>query len=143
METTTDATGRTSDLEWLEDVIRFAVATGLRPGELVALRSQDVHLGDRRLHVRYREDFTTKNSRERRAPLRPGELDVLRRMDAEREDDLDGLVFTDQRDLPIKPDRMTKAFKRLARKAGLDERIHFHSLRRTTGSWLAMKGVPM
>jgi site-specific recombinase XerD len=38
---------------------------------------------------------------------------------------------------------MTKAFKRMVRKAGLDERIHFHSLRHTTGSWLSMKGVPM
>jgi site-specific recombinase XerD len=31
----------------------------------------------------------------------------------------------------------------MARKADLDERIHFHSLRQTTGSWLAMKGVPV
>jgi site-specific recombinase XerD len=34
-------------------------------------------------------------------------------------------------------------FKDMARKADLDERIHFHSLRQTTGSWLAMKGLPM
>ena len=40
-------------------------------------------------------------------------------MPAEREDDLDGPVFTNNRDLPIKPDWMTKTFKRMARKAGL------------------------
>jgi integrase len=83
METTTDAVGRTPDLGWLADVIRVAVATGLRRGELVALRWQDVDLNDQRLHVRHRGDFTTKNSRERRVPLRGGALEVLRRMDAE------------------------------------------------------------
>jgi len=72
METTTDAVGRTPDLAWLADVIRVAVATGLRRGELVALRWQDVDLDDQRLHVRHQEDFTTKNSRERRVPLRGG-----------------------------------------------------------------------
>jgi integrase len=143
METTTDAVGRVPDLAWLADVIRLAVATGLRRGELVALRWEDVDLDDRRMHVRHRNGFTTKNSRERRVPIRGGALEVLRRMDAERDVALDGPVFTDRGGLPIKPDRMTKAFKRMARKAGLDERIHFHSLRHTTGSWLAMKGVPI
>ena len=83
------------------------------------------------------------HGRRRRIPLRGEAVEVLRRMGAEIEDDLDGPVFTDRRRLPIKPDRMTKAFKRVVQKAGLEERIQFHSLRHTTGSWLAMKGVPM
>lgn len=64
-------------------------------------------------------------------------------MDAEREDDLDGPVFTDRRDLPIKPDRMTKMFKRMARGAKLMGRdcLNFHSLRHSCGAWLADKGI--
>lgn len=64
-------------------------------------------------------------------------------VDAEQEDDLDGPVFTDRRDLPIKPDRMTKAFKRIVRGAKLKgrDRLNFHSLRHSCGAWLASKGV--
>ena len=56
---------------------------------------------------------------------------------------LSGPVFTDRDGEPIRPGRVTTWFKDMARKAGLDERIHFHSLRHTTGSWLSMRGVPM
>ena len=44
---------------------------------------------------------------------------------------------------PVKPDRATKCFKTMVRKAELDERAHFHRLRHTTVAWLSMKGVPM
>ena len=45
----------------------------------------------------------------------------------------------------IKPDWATKRFKFFVRKAKLPqrERLRFHSLRHTAGSWLAMRGVPM
>lgn len=54
-------------------------------------------------------------------------------------------VFLDGRDLPPKPSRMSKRFKFYVRKAKLPERerLSFHNLRHTTGSWLAMQGVPM
>ena len=40
---------------------------------------------------------------------------------------------------------MSKRFKFYVRKAKLPERerLSFHNLRHTTGSWLAMQGVPM
>ena len=55
----------------------------------------------------------------------------------------EGLVFNDRDGEPIRASRVTTRFKDMARKADLDERIHFHSLRHTTGSWLSMRGVPM
>ena len=124
-------------------MIIVAVGTGRQRGELVALRWADVNLEDGSIHVRHRDGFTTKGNRERRIPVVGDALDTLRRMYAEREDDLDGPVFTDRDGKPVKPDRATKRFKAMARKAGLDDRVHLHSLRRTTGAWLAMKGVPM
>lgn len=142
-DTTTDAVGRTPDVQWLRDVIQVAVATGLRRGELAALRWADVDLDDGRIHVRHRGDFKTKGNAERRVPLVGDALDTLRRMDEDRTDDLDGPVFVDRRGLPVRPDRMTKRFKTMAGVAGLDERVRFHSLRHTCGAWLSMKGVPM
>jgi integrase/recombinase XerD len=52
-------------------------------------------------------------------------------------------VFISRKGKPLRPDRVTKRFKDMARVAGLDERISFHNLRHTCGSWLAMQGVPM
>jgi integrase len=138
---TRDAAGRIPDLEWLHAMVRVAVATGLRRGELVSLHWEDVDFEGRRLHVRHRDGFRTKGNRERVVPFRGGAEEAL--ADLHPGPDASGPVFTDRDGKPIKPGRVTDRFKVMARKAGLDERIHFHSLRHTTGSWLAMKGVPM
>ncbi len=143
VETHRDQPYPTPDLDWLRDIILVAVATGLRRGELLNLRWADLDLDARRLLVRHRDGFRTKGNAERRVPLAGEALNTLRRMEAEREGDLDGPVFVDRRGLPLKPARVSHRFKDMARLAGLDERIHFHSLRHTCGSWLAMKGVPM
>jgi integrase len=142
-ETTVDVAGRTPDVQWLKDAIQIGVCTGLRRSELVNVRWSDIDLTHGHVVVRNREDFKSKSGHERRVPLKGDALDVIRRREAEREDNLDGPVLTDRRGLPVKPDRISKRFKFFVRKAKLDERFHFHSLRHTTASWLAMRGVPM
>jgi len=138
---TRDALGNSPDLGWLYHMIRVAVATGLRRGELVNLQWEDVDFEARRLHTRHRGDFRTKGGRERLVPFRGGAEDALAQLHPGP--DASGPVFTDRDGEPIRPGRVTTRFKDMARKAELDDRIHFHSLRHTTGSWLAMKGVPM
>lgn len=139
--------GPTPEDEWLSAMIRVAVSTGLRRAELRNLRWNDLDLESGFLHVRNRADgsFTAKSGHERTVPLRGDALERLRRMNDARTDDLDGPVFTDKNDNPIKLDRISKRFKFYVRKAGLKdkERLHFHSLRHTTGSWLAMQSVPL
>ena len=150
METSVDAIGRSPDLGWLRAMIRVAVCTGLRRSALVALQWDDVSLERRSLHVRHRGDFRTKGNAERRVPIRGDAEEVMKELRAQLLDERgsitekpQGTVFVDRRGLPIRPGRVTKRFKAMARLAGLDERIHFHSLRHTTGSWLSMRGVPM
>lgn len=137
---TRNASGQIPDLEWLHAMVRVAVGTGLRRGELVSLHWEDIDLEGRRVHVRHRDGFRTKGNRERVVPFRGGAEQALAHLHGP---DASGPVFTDRHGKPIRADRVTKRFKAMARKAGLDERVHFHSLRHTTGSWLAMKGVPM
>jgi site-specific recombinase XerD len=150
VETHRDKPYETPDLDWLRDIILVAVATGLRRGELLNLRWADVDLDAGSLLVRHRDSFKTKGGAERRVPLAGDALATLRRMwrgrlaRAERDDPgLDGPVFIDRRGLPVKPTRVSHRFKDMARLAGLGERVHFHTLRHTCASWLAMKGVPM
>ena len=137
---TRDAAGRIPDLEWLHQMVQVGVATGLRRGELVALQWQDVDLQERCLYVRHRGDFRTKGNSERRVPLRGDAEKVLGRM---HEEDVSGPVFTDRDGDPVRPNRVTRRFKDMVEEAKLDDRLHFHSLRHTTGSWLAMRGVPI
>jgi integrase len=138
-----DALGKSPDLQWLRDMILVAVGTGLRRGELLNLRWQDVDFDARKLHVRHRDDFQTKGKSERTIPLRGRALDALRQRDERRDDALDGPVFTDRRGLPPKPNRVSRRFSDMVDVAGLDDRFNFHSLRHTTGARLASKGVPL
>jgi site-specific recombinase XerD len=41
----------------------------------------------------------------------------------------------------INPNWVSKTFKAYARKAGLNDKLHFHSLRHTFASWLVQDGV--
>ena len=143
-DSTTDIAGRTPDVQWLVDMVKVAVCTGLRRGELCNLRWQDVDLDTQMLSVRNRDEFKSKSGHERALPIRGDALKVLRRLDSEQEESQE-FVFVDRRGLPVKPNRATKRFKFFVREADLSEkdRLHFHSLRHTTGSWLAMRGVPM
>lgn len=79
-------------------------------------------------------------SAERQVPIRRDAEEVLCQMHEKRST---GPVFTDRDGNAIRAGRVTTRFKDMVRKAEFDERIHFHSLRHTTGSWLSMRGVPL
>jgi len=137
--------GPTPDDRWLKHMIRVAVGTGLRRGELLNLQWGDVDLDAGRLVVRNREGFTAKSGDERTVPLRGDARETLRAM-YERRSPLDNEpVFVDADGNPPKPDRVSKRFKFYVRKAKLSDReeLSFHSCRHTTGSWLSMQGVPL
>jgi len=130
---------------WLKEMIRVAVGTGLRRGELLNLQWADVDLNREELMVRHRKDFSPKNGQERVVPLRGDALDALQTMKKKRQPIPGDPVFIDANDDLPKPDRVTKRFKFYVRKAKLEDReeLSFHSCRHTTGSWLSMQGVPL
>ena len=140
-----DEPGPTPRDGWLRQMIRVAVGTGLRRGELLNLQWGDVDVGAGRLVVRNREGFTAKNGNERTVPLRGDALETLREVQKERTPLDNEPVFVDaDGDVP-KPDRVSKRFKFYVRKAKLSgrEELSLHSCRHTTGSWLSMQGVPL
>lgn len=67
---------------------------------------------------------------------------MLRRRHDEREN-FAGPVLTDRDEKPVQPDRVTRTFKRTVRVAKLKnrDRLKFHSLRHSCGTWLASKGA--
>lgn len=127
---------------WMVDVIRLTVCTGLRRGEVCNLRWSDLDLDAGFLIVRNRDDFETKSGHERRIPLVRDALDVVRRLDANREAG-DGFVFAGRGGNRRDPRYVSRRFRHFRKMAGLSDGIHFHSLRHTAASWLVMRGVPL
>jgi len=126
-----------------------AVMTGMRQGELLALRWRDVDWRAQRIRVSrnyVRGEFGTPKSRRgsRSVPLADrlgGELDRLHRASAYQGDD--DLVFANPRTgKPMNGHTLTKAFQRALEAAGV-RRVRFHDLRHTFGTRTAGAGVAM
>ena len=134
---------------WMRDVVLFTVSTGLRLGEVCALRWSGVDLASGFLTVQNRHGFKTKSGSERRVPIAGDARRVLERLHAEWMQDrqetgvIGAPVFPNRSGQPLYPHYVTRRFKHYATKAGLPEDAHFHSLRHTCASWLVMRGAPL
>lgn len=120
----------------LRDVVTFALHTGLRLGEILNLRWQDVDLQGRTIRVVNTPTFKTKNGRMRTIPSNEVVHHVLNQRARVSE-----YVFTTEKGRQYRGDFVSRQFKRAARKAGLPEGVHFHSPRHTHASWLVTSGV--
>jgi integrase len=126
-----------------------AAMTGMRQGELLALRWLDVDWAAQRVRIRrnfVRGEFGTPKSKRssRSVPLADRlarELDQLHRgTNWPGEDDL---VFAHPHTgKPIDRSKLLKRFKSALKHAGVRD-VRFHDLRHTFGTRLAAQGVPM
>jgi integrase len=126
--------------ETLHDLIRLALVTGARLGELCALRTTDVNKEQDGWWITIREGKTRAAVRE--VPIHESAAHVLER----RRDSADGFVFPGL--VPGGPDKQrswnaSKAFTRYRRKLGLSAPGQvFHSLRRTFIEVMEAAAVP-
>lgn len=119
--------------------------TGLRIGEAVALRWQDIDLSRRRIHVRrryYRGSFGQPKSRygRRDVPLSHRLRDELELLWI-REEDVEGLVFPSQAGTVLDAGNlMGRVLKPAARRAGAPW-AGFHTFRHTCATMLFRRGL--
>jgi len=130
-----------ADEEWA-CMIRVAMRTGLRQGELLALRWEDVDLIAGVLHVRRNvvrgHIGTPKSGKGREVALGDEVLTGLRRQRHLRSE----LVFCAADGRMLKKNECKHPLWRACKRAGL-RRIGWHVLRHTFASHLAMLGVPL
>jgi len=138
--------------------VLFAVTTGLRRGELLALRWKDVNLEEGRITVKQSLEQTktglrfktpkTERSR-RQVPLPPVTIDLLsehKRTQSEERLRLgpiyknNDLVFPRPDGSPMPPDSFSTNFAAFIRRSGL-KHIRFHDLRHSHATQLLLQGV--
>ncbi len=122
---------------WLHDVVLFAAVTGMRQGEILSLRWDQVDLGAKVARLRSSASFRTKTGKRRSVPLAETAIRVLHERESASES---AFVFT-HRGRPLMRRWVTTKLRRYVRELGLDRRLNFHSLRRSFASWLALDGV--
>ncbi len=114
-------------------LILVAYRHGLRVSELVALRWDQVELGQGRLHVTRR-----KNGTDSTHPLRGPEIRALRRLQREYRDT--PYLFVTERRGPLTASTVRKLVARAGREAGIPFPVHPHMLRHACGFKLANDG---
>lgn len=143
----------------LEALWILSVSTGLRLGEVLALRWNDVDLNRRELRVTKALQRQTgrglvvtepKTRRSRRTIIIPILVaERLRRHQAQQELDFqaaqapygeDGLIFTSTSGAALDSSNVARSFKRLLQRAELSS-IRFHDLRHSCASLLLAQGV--
>ena len=141
------------------DLIHLAAMTGLRQGELIGLRWQDVDLETGILHVRqtcqwlsrvgfvFRQPKTYRSARP--VALSPASVARLHQHRLRQLEDRlaagpayqdSGLVFANALGAPVHPTNLRRTWLRIAEQAGLP-RLRFHDIRHAHASLLLQQGV--
>ena len=131
-----------------EPLYMMAIMLGLREGELLGLRKEDVNLERRELHIDGQiqwidgklQRVPTKTEASKRTVTIPEKLvTLLERALAEQMEC--SLLFPSRVGTPINPRNLIRQFKELLTKAGLPDTIRFHDLRHTAASYALANGL--
>jgi site-specific recombinase XerD len=116
--------------------------TGLRLGELIHLHWTDMDFQMKKILVQNHDDFTTKSKRSRVVPMTDEVLKLLteRKKNIRSESEL---VFPNKHGRKLNVGLVEHKFKITVRRAGLNDKLHFHSLRHSFASALVLSGVSL
>ncbi|MBX9812900.1 MAG: site-specific integrase [Burkholderiales bacterium] len=124
---------------YLADLIRVAVNTACRRGELLGLRWSQVDLETNTLKL---EGKDTKNGKPKRVPLNQQARAALLNRLRYREKHCPDTPWVFCRKSGERTVSIQSSWEAVLKEAELED-FHFHDLRHTCGSWLVQSGVPL
>jgi integrase/recombinase XerD len=119
-----------------------ALLTGLRLSELLSLQWNDIDFTSKVILVRNTVTFTTKTRKNRIVPM----SDELYRLLKERKEAIRfecEVVFHNKNGGELLYTSVSQKFKKYIRRAGLNDKLHFHSLRHSFATALVSAGVSL
>lgn len=123
--------------QFAADFFRLCLFTGARKGNVLSMAWSDINFGRRTWTIPHE---TTKNGEQLTLDLVDEAIEVLQRRWKAREDNhlyvFPGRGATGHLNEPKEP------WKRICKRAKLDD-LHIHDLRRTAGSWMAIRGTSL
>ncbi len=132
---------KNTESEKMKSIFIFAFNTGCRLGEIVNIRWQNIDLDEKIITIGD-DKFKTKSNKQRIIPISKDLLESLKN-DRVIYNAEDVYVFSKENGFPYDGNYVSRYFKKSCRKAQLNEDIHFHTLRHSFASHLAIKGVPI
>lgn len=126
------------DRDFLE-LVTVGVNTGFRLNELLNLRWRHIDFNDKVIRIQNSDQFQTKTKRNRVVPMNESVLSIMSERSKRVRSDF---VFSNN-GKPLNGMTVSARFKRYVRRARLDEKLRFHSLRHTCATWLIKAGVPI
>ncbi len=128
----------------LQDFFLMSFHTGMRRDEIRLLRWSAINLKEETITVQNTNSFTTKNKKERIIPINETLYNMLKnRVPRIIDIQSDEYVIHKLPGVPYYKDYVTKQFKKVIRKLGMNERLHLHSLRHSHASNLVQNGVSL
>lgn len=121
-----------------QDLVIFAVNTGLRQMEILTMEWSQIDFKERLIMLNNRNHIT-KSKKIRTVPLNLKALQILADREIKKKNEI---VFTKNGE-SFKADFVSKKFKKYVIKAKLNPAFKFHSCRHSFASWLVQKGVPI
>src|ERR1035437_6644969 len=128
----------------LKDIYLVLFHTGMRLGELINLKWNQVSFNDKVIRLTNSEDFTTKGKKERTIPINENLVKVF----TERYPkviDINQLNYVfNKHGMKFSGDYISKSFKKIILNCeNINHDIHLHSLRHSFATYLVKKGVSL
>lgn len=126
--------------QWLKEIVMFGTMTGLRQGEILHLRWDDLNFERRTIRIQSSNIHLTKAGKHRIVPMN----DITYLLLKKKSEDINGDLVFNIEGHAIKREMLSVRFKRAVKRAGItNEELHCHSLRHTFASWLVQSGVSL
>lgn len=117
-------------------IVTLALSTGMRKGEILGLKWENINLQNRRITL-----DRTKNGERRVVPLVGKAYEQIRNLYLKLEPDKDSLLFPSPHN-SNQPISIRTAWETAIKKVGISN-FRFHDLRHSTASYLAMNGASL